>query len=334
MKSKYIVFKKPFEVDIEEEELRDIGPHEVLVETRCTLVSTGTELTAYSGQFPEASRWAEYVKYPFRPGYCNVGEVVEVGSRVKEFKVGDRVASLGGHAEYVIVSEHELVKIPDEVGDEKAVFHTIAAGVMNSVRLAGVSLGDFVVVVGLGLLGQMAVMFSRLCGAFPVVAVDLADFRLKLAKKSGAMFTVNASRESVYERVYKLSSGRMADIVFEVTGNPKVIPKAIKLARRLGKLIVLSSPRGPSTLDFHDEVNAPSRIIIGTHFTSQPRVETPRFPWTRKRNTKLFFKLLKYKVIDIAHLITHRFKWYEAEKIYNELWKDRTHFLGVILYFS
>ena len=333
MKSRYIVFKEPFKVSIEEEELRDIGPHEVIVKTRCTLISTGTELTAYSGQFPEASRWADYVEYPFRPGYCNVGEVVEVGSHVKEFEVGDRVASLGGHAEYVIVPERELIKIPDEVSDEEAVFHTIAAGVMNSVRLASVSLGDFVVVAGLGLLGQMAVMFSRLCGAFPVVAVDLADFRLKLAEKSGAVFTINAGREVVYEKVRELSEGRMADVVFEVTGNPSVIPEAIKLVRKLGKLIILSSPRGPSTLDFHDEVNAPSRIIIGTHFTSQPEVETLYFPWTRRRNTELFFNLLKFKVIDISHLVTHRFKWYEVEKVYSELWRDRTRFLGVILYF-
>jgi len=80
-----------------------------------------------------------------------------------------------------------------------------------------------------------------------------------------------------------LTKGEITDITFEVTGNPKVIPQAIKLVKPLGKFILLSSPRGPSLLDFHDEVNAPSRIIIGTHFSSQPVYETPYNPWTRKK---------------------------------------------------
>ena len=334
MRSRYVVFEKPFKVSIKEEEVREPKAHEVVIKTHCTLISIGTELTAYSGQFPKPSRWAEYVKYPFRPGYCNVGEIVKVGSHVRQFKPGDRVASLGGHAEYVTIPENELIKVPDEVSNDEATFHTIAVGVMNSVRLAKASLGDLVVVIGLGLLGQMATIFSRLSGAFPLIAVDLSDFRLKLAKQSGAHYVINAQREDVYSMVYEISEGRMADIVFEVTGNPNVIPMAIKLVRSLGKLVILSSPRGPTTLDFHDEVNAPSRIIIGTHFGSQPKYETLHFPWTRKRNTELFFKLLKHRVISIKHLITHKFKWYEAEKVYSELWKDRTRFLGVILEFQ
>ena len=331
LKSRYVVFKRPFVVSIEEEEVREPSSHEVLVKTSCTLISTGTELTAYSKSFPDKSAWSDYVKYPFRPGYCNVGTVIKVGSKVKSVRVGDRVASSAHHTEYAVVSEDNVIKVPDEVPDEEAAFHTIAAGVTNSVRLAQVSLGDSVGVVGVGLLGQMTIIFSKLCGSFPLIAIDLSDARLKLASVSGAHYVINPKREDASDRVQHLTKGRMLDIVFEVTGSPEVIPWAIRLLRRMGKFIVLSSPRGITALDFHDEVNSPSRVIIGTHFSSQPTHETLQFPWTRKRNTELFFELLKNEVIDIRHLITHKFKWSEAPRVYEELWRDRTKFLGVIL---
>jgi len=318
-------------VDIEQEDIREPRSHEVLIKTSCTLISIGTELTAYSKSFPEGSAWSNYVKYPFRPGYCNVGVITKIGEKVKSVEVGDRVASLARHAEYVVVSEDEIVKIPEELTNEEAAFHTIAAGVMNSVRLAQVSLGDSVGVIGVGLLGQIAIIFNKLCGAFPLIAIDLSDFRLKLASISGAHYTINPSREEIHERVKALTKERMLDVVFEVTGNPQVIPWAIRLLRRMGRLIILSSPRGPTTLDFHDEVNSPSRVIIGTHFSSQPSHETLQNPWTRKRNTELFFELLRNRIISVKHLVTHKFKWYEAPRVYEELWKDRAKFLGVIL---
>ncbi|MBS7614043.1 zinc-binding dehydrogenase, partial [Candidatus Bathyarchaeota archaeon] len=234
-----------------------------------------------------------------------------------------------------LAKAEDLVKVPEGVKLEYACLHTIVAGVMNSVRLAHVSLGDAVVVVGLGLLGQMTVLFSKLCGAFPVIAVDVADKRLELAKLSGATASIKyIDYEGVEEEVKRLTGNRMADVVFEVTGNPNVIPWAIKLAKKpLGRFIVLSSPRGSTTLDFHDEVNSPSRIIIGTHFGSQPFYETPYNPWTRKRNTDLFFNLLKANVINLGHFITHIYPWRKASEAYKMLIENRTQALAVLLDF-
>jgi len=330
-----IVFPERFKIKIEKFKIREIKEEETLIETEASLISTGTELTALTGDFPKPSAWASYVKYPFIAGYSSVGRITKVGTGVKEFKVGDRVAAMSPHATHAVVKADQLIKVPENVGVEEACFHTIASGVMNSVRLAKVSLGDSVVIVGLGLLGQMVTIFSRAAGAFPIIAVDLSEERLKLANISGATATIRADRwEDVQETVTKLTKRRMADKVFEVTGNPEVIPKAIKLAKRQGCLVVLSSPRGKTTLDFHDEVNSPSRIIIGTHFSSQPSYETPYNPWTRKRNTELFFDLISSKILKIDHLITHRFSWREAEKAYKMLLKDRTKALGVILHFK
>ncbi|MEM3592032.1 MAG: zinc-binding dehydrogenase [Candidatus Bathyarchaeia archaeon] len=335
MRGYRVVFPKANTIEIEEFDVKEPSEGEVLVENVATLISTGTELTALTGDFPERSAWSIYVKYPFVPGYSSVGRIVKCGAEVEGFTVGDMIAAMSPHATYATVRADQIIKVPEGVNVEEACFHTIAAGVMNSVRLAKVSLGESVAVVGLGLLGQMAVMFSRMAGAHPVIAVDLAEYRLKLSELSGATHTLRAGDwGDLREAVRRITRGRMVDKVFEVTGNPSVIPEAITLTKPLGYFVVLSSPRGKTAIDFHDEVNRPSRVIIGTHFSSQPEYETPYNPWTRKRNTELFFDLLSARYIRVSHLITHRYSWRNAEEAYRMLLKDRFNAMGVILQFK
>ena len=331
VKSLRVVIPKPNSVILEEVEVPEPRGKEVLIRTQFCLISSGTELTAFTGSFPERSRWSEYVKYPFYPGYSNVGIVEKVGEKVENIREGDIVASQAPHSEYVIVREDRVVRVPEGVALEEATFHTIASGVMHSVRLAGVTLGSTVVIIGLGLLGQMATQFSRLCGAYPLIGVDLYENRLKLGKESGATHVINSRKEDVYERVKDITEGRMADIVFEVTGNPQAISWGIKLVRTLGRFIVLSSPRGPTAIDFHDEVNAPSRVIMGTHFSSQPLFETPYYPWTRKRNVELFFRLLLDGIVRVRHLITHVVPLEDVEKAYELLLNKKNETLAVVL---
>ena len=224
--------------------------------------------------------------------------IEEVGEKVKRLKVGDRVLSTAPHAEYAVVDEEKAVKVPNGVSDEEATFGTLSATVMNSVRPADIKLGEIVVVVGVGILGQLAYQFSRLCDALPVVAVDLSEKRPELAKKIGVAVTIQPKREDATEKIMKLTRGRKTDVVFEVTGNPKVIPWELSLLKQQGRLILLSSPRGITELDFHDLVNRPSRVIIGTHTSSHPSHETAYNPWTWKRNVDLFFNLLFLKLYD------------------------------------
>lgn len=340
MKTKRVVFERPKEIALKEVELPEPSGNQVLVKTLTTLISTGTELTTLTGEFPPRSYWAEVSKYPFTPGYSNVGTVIKRGGDVEEVEIGDRVASMTPHSQYALADVGEplkeprgVVKIPDGVSDEEATFHDLASTVMNSIRLAKVSMGESVVVVGAGLLGQFAVMFSRIAGGYPVISIELSEKRLKIAQKSGATETVKSDVEDVEKKVRSITNGRMADVVFEVTGNPAVIPWAIKLVKPQGRFVVLSSPRGPTQLDFHDEVNAPSRTIIGTHVTSQPEYETPYNQWTLKRNTELFFEFLKGGIIKVNHLISHKYPWFEAERAYRMLTENRAEAMGVILDF-
>ena len=97
---------------------------------------------------------------------------------------------------------------------------------------------------------------------------------------------------------------------------------------------MLSSPRGPTLLDFHDEVNRPSRVIIGTHFESQPHEESIQGQWTYKRNVEFFFDLVLSRLIRVDHMITQTYHWSKAPEAYQLLLEDRTRALGIILDFT
>ena len=327
------VVKAPRELIIEEEELPAPGKGEVLIKTNTTLISTGTELTKFSGDFPKGSHWDEVFQYPYSPGYSNCGEIIEVGEGVERFRVGDRVVSLGPHAEYVLMDQGEVYPVPEGVSDEEATFAVLSSTVMNSVRLANVRLGESVAVLGLGILGQLACQFSSLCGGFPVIGIDLLERRLEIARELGVRYTLNPKTQDVEKELERITKGRGVDVVFEVTGNPEVIPWGLKLTKRQGRFIILSSPRGPSTVDFHDEVNWPSRIIIGTHFTSHPNHETPYNPWTVGRNIELFFDLILSNKVNVKKMITHRYPWMRIGEIYKKLLDPfgRSQHLGIIL---
>lgn len=121
---------------------------------------------------------------PLPLGYCNVGEIVAVGKGVEEFKVGDRVASNGNHAEYVSVPKNLVAKIPDNVSDEAAAFTVIGAIGLQGIRLVNPTLGETVVVVGLGLIGLMTAQLL-LANGCNVIGFDFDSKKVELAKSLG-----------------------------------------------------------------------------------------------------------------------------------------------------
>jgi 2-desacetyl-2-hydroxyethyl bacteriochlorophyllide A dehydrogenase len=327
-----LVFDQPLQAEWKEVEVPDPGPGQVLIRTRKTLISTGTELTAYTGDFPPDSAWSNYVQYPWRePGYSNVGEVVATGPGVADYVPGQRVASWGHHATYNLEPLQHVQAIPEEVTDDQALFWNLGKTVMNGVRLAKISLGEAVVLVGVGIVGQLATQYVSLSGAWPLIAIDLSQRRLKMAEAHGATHGLAGRCEELVPKIGDLTRGRMADVAFEITGNQHVLPSVIRLVRRQGRVILLGSPRGKVELDFHDEVHTLGLQLIGAHVSTHPEVETPYNPWTPRRNGELFFDLVLAGKLRVEDLITHRFPWREAPAAYNLLVADRTQAMGVVL---
>ena len=327
MRAPVVVFPEPHRVAVEEREVRDPGPGQVLARTSASVISPGTELTvlAHTG-------WATRVRFPFLPGYSMAGEVVAVGPGVTDVQVGDHICGGGHHAAYETLSVAGINKLPPGVTDEDACFRTMAQITLNGVRLSQLVFGEAVAVVGLGLVGQLAAQWARFAGALPLIGVDLARERLDLAGRIGPIVPVQPGVDDPVAALRQATRGRMADVVIEATGEPNVLPDAAKLARSLGRVVLLGSSRGVTTIDMHEDVHQRGLHLIGAHNNTHPPVATPYNPWTRERDGELFLDLLAAGHANVRDLITHRYPAPEAPEAYALLTgPERSQALAIIL---
>jgi 2-desacetyl-2-hydroxyethyl bacteriochlorophyllide A dehydrogenase len=334
MQNPTVLFTRPGNAVFEDRPVPAPGPGQLLLRTRRTLISTGTELTVLSGDFPDESAWADYGEFPFVAGYSSSAEVVDAGEGVEDVPVGSLVAAPTPHARYAVAPVSSVARVGrSDVAVEDVTFTTLAQTAMNGVRRARVAWGDSVVVFGLGLLGQLAVRFCRLSGARPVIGVDVVDSRLSVLPRSAATIGINPDRDDLRQVIGAATRRRMADVVIEATGDPNLIPAEFDVLRaEQGRFVLLSSPRGDATaFNFHDLCNRPSHTIIGTHISSHPAVETPDALWTLGRNAELFFDLVGDGELEVASLVTHRLAFVQACDAYRMLLADRSQALAVVL---
>jgi len=326
-----IVFTGPRQVVVEDRPMPKPGPNELLVRTHVSLISTGTELSALDGDTPCGEVWKTFRQYPFLPGYSNVGTVLDVGEGIKRDWIGKRVTSSAVHAAYATVASEFCREVRRAVSDEEATFIGLAFVALNGIRRAGLVFGEAAVVYGLGIIGQITVQLCRFAGARPVMGVDVSARRLGFLPQKGGILGVDAAGTDVVEAVRSATNGRMADVVFEVTGNPSVIPTEFGVLRRQGRCVIVSSPRDATLFDFHTFCNKPSFTIIGAHNFSHPRCATGDNPWTWDRHAEMFFDLVADGELDIASLVTHREPFDNAPALYEMLLADRSQAMGVIM---
>lgn len=332
MNSPIIVFPRAKVAELQQRKIGQPGPGEVLVKNHKSLISIGTEMTAFCGEYPAGSVWEKAFPFPFDTGYAAVGEVIEFGAGVDEKWLGRRVGSTAPHCRYATVPVKAIRHIHrDEITDETATFYIIAQIVMRGIRMSKVGWGDATVVFGMGLLGHFAACFCRLAGAKPVIAVDTADFRLELLPEDSALIKINPLKSDLLKQVKIHTRDRMADIVFEVTGNGKLIPDEFKVLHNQGRFVVMSSPKEKTLFDFHDLCNSPSHTIIGAHNFSHPAIATAENPWTAERHCEQFFDLVADGELDIKQMITHRINYKAAPEMYTKLLTDRSQYMGIVI---
>jgi len=329
-----IIFRDQNQVEVQRGPVPEPKAGQLLVEARCSLISTGTELISLQRLFAPGTHWDQWIKYPVTPGYSMVGTVAAVGEGVEGFQPGERVAVRSGHRQYAVADASRAVKVPEHVSDEEAAWFYISCIVQNAVRRAAHELGDTVVVIGLGLLGQLVVQYMRLVGAREIIAIDLAPFRLELARAHGTTHVLPMSAAEAYAAVSALTDGRLADVVYDVTGHAPVFAAALPLARRLGKVILLGDTGTPSEQRLTSDVIRDGLHIIGAHASNPPTVSTDHAYWTHEHMARLFFTYLARGDMRVRDLITHRYLPTEAPAAYEMLRTDRSHALGVVFTWS
>lgn len=320
-----VVWTQKGVAEIETFEVPSPKEGQLLLRTRVTLISPGTERAFFLG-LPNTSQ-----KYPQHAGYSNIGEVVEIGAKVEGFKVGDRVACAASHASHVVVKAANCLPVPEDTPDEEAVFFNLAAIAMQGVRKARVELGESVVVIGAGLIGLLAMQLAKLNGGLPVISVDKDEGRLAFARQVGADVTLIAD-ESALSSVREVTGADGAAVVIEATGHPEAIPPAFALAGTFGRVILLGSTRGETEkVNFYRDVHKKGLTIIGAHAAMRPRVESSAGWWTTQADQRVALKLLALKRLAVQPLSTHRFKWQDAPQAYALLREWDLRALGMVL---
>jgi threonine dehydrogenase-like Zn-dependent dehydrogenase len=227
-----------------------------------------------------------------------------------------------------------LVPVPDAVSDDDATWFALAGVAQAGVRRAEQPLGARVVVVGLGLLGQLVVQYMRLLGARQVIAIDPAPARLEMAQRHGATTVLGIPVGESRDLVLALTSGQLADVVYDMTGHPDVFQAALPLVRRFGTLALIGDPGMPGEQRLTGDVLTRNLRIVGSHGANPPPDSTDWTPWSRHEMATLFFDYLARGDLRVTDMITHRFPPAAAAEAYAMLCRDRSAAMGVLFEWS
>ena len=325
-----IIFPAVNEVELREVDVPPIKEGHLLVKTTVSQISTGTELSTLKLNCDEDSEW-RLSAFPKYPGYSNAGVVLDVGEGVDRGWIGKRVLSYGNHAAYNCVEASETIAIPDGVTDDEAVFGILGEICTGGIRIANMQFGDVVVVYGAGLVGQLTARLAKTAGSNLVFVVDISDFRLSKVPADPCFVPINGAKESVVDVILAHNGGRKADVVFETTGmGGDCVNDELKCLDKLGKLIILSSPKHRTLIDLFMYCCSPAVSIIGAgNYATHPDIATPNAPWTRCRDRRLFLEMLRNKRFDVQSMITHQHGFREAVSVYQALSADTSEALGV-----
>jgi 2-desacetyl-2-hydroxyethyl bacteriochlorophyllide A dehydrogenase len=299
------------------------APGEVLVETTCSLLSTGTETICYNRKFDPGTHWDHWVKYPFYPGYCAVGTVIATGDGVAGLKPGDRVAHRAGHRSHAVVKADECHLVPEGVSPDAAAWFPLAKIAGHGVRAAGITLGDAVVVIGAGPIGQMTVRWTLACGAGKVIVLDLAEARLKMAASAGAI-PLTASADQAAGPIQALLNGARPRIVIDTTGNAAVLRSAFALVADYGTVVLLGDTGSPGSQTLTGDVITRGLKLVGAHDMHN----TPE--WNNPASAAHFFEFIRGARFSLAGLNTHHFHPEACTEAYTLATEDRLRTMGIL----
>jgi predicted dehydrogenase/threonine dehydrogenase-like Zn-dependent dehydrogenase len=276
------------------------------------------------GLVPTVEAVRSKLEQPLALGYCNVGVVEEVGSE-SAFSPGDRIVSNGKHAEMVSVPVNLCARIPDSVSDEAASFTVIGAIALQGIRLVAPTLGEAVVVTGLGLIGLMTVQLLRAHGC-RVLGIDMDPAKLALARQFGAeTVDLSAGQDPVaVAEGFSRGHGVDAVIITAATRSNEPLHQAALMCRKRGRIVLVGVVGLElSRADFYEkELSFQVSCSYGPgRYDPLYEEQGQDYPigyvrWTEQRNFEAVLDMLADGRLDVAPLVSHRFALEEAERAY------------------
>ena len=346
--------KAKSETILEEVPTPRLSAGNILIQTSRSLVSAGTEkmlvefskanLIEKSRQQPERVKQVldkiksdgliptleavfSKLDQPLPMGYCNVGKIIDIGENVTEFKIGDRVVSNGAHAEVVSIPQNLVAIIPEEVNDDEATFTIIGSIGLQGVRLINPTLGETIVVFGLGLIGLITCQILKANGC-RVIGLDIDQKKCEIAKKWGVN-SINVVKNDSVNAVkdYTRKIGADGVIITASSKSDKIVSQAASMCRKKGRIVLVgvvglnfnradfyekelsfqvSCSYGPGRYDNHYEKKGVDYPL-------------PYVRWTEKRNFETVLELIKNGLLDVKDLISEKVALKQYLKIYKNI---------------
>lgn len=333
----------------------EVKKGQVLIRTTRSLVSLGTErmlvefgkasLLAKAKQQPDKVKQvldkikteglrttleavANKLEQPLPLGYCNVGEVIAVGEGVSEFAIGDRVVSNGAHAEYVCVPKNLVAAIPSSVSDEEATFTVVGAIGLQGIRLLNPTLGETIVVIGMGLIGMLTaqLLVANCC---TVIGVDLDEEKLQLSKQWGIIpFNPKTAGDIVSFVMAKTANFGCDGVLITASAKTNdIISQAAQMSRKRGRIVLVGVVGLQlNRAEFYEkELSFQVSCSYGPgRYDDQYEQKGQDYPlsfvrWTEKRNFEAILNAIATAKIQVNEMISEVVPLEDYQKIYSNL---------------
>ena len=317
--TKSLVFTAPKLVEMIEEPMPVAKKGCVVVRLMRSSISAGTERANLVGEY-NVTLAKNTVPFPRRAGYSSSGIVTAVGEGVKDFSIGDRVGlSWSVHTQYFCAPAENVHKLPDEISFEDAALVHISTFPMAAIRKCELELGESAIVMGLGVLGMIAVQLLRIVGAAPIIAVDPVAEKREQALSLGADYALDPFADDFVNTVKEITGGGAA-VAIEVTGNGKALDGVLDCMADFGRVALLGCTRSSDfTIDYYRKVHGPGITLIGAHTRARPKFESHRGWWTERDDFEAAIRLIRLGRLDLASLVEEVHSPFDAKEVYARL---------------
>ena len=312
--NKCIVFTEKDKAELISEPVKAVGDNEVAVRLHYSTISAGTERANLIGELNIAAGVIpKSVVFPRRAGYSASGTVIETGKKVTRVAVGDKVlVTWGNHNMISVIDENKVYKIPEGVSMSDAAFALISTFPMAAIRKCNLEMGESAMIMGLGILGMMAVKLLRAAGAYPIVAVDPVPEKREKALTFGADYAFDPRDPDFAEKVKEVTDGG-AKVCIEVTA-----------LARFGRVALLGCTRHSDfTIDYYNKVHAKGVTFVGAHTMARPKYESSEGWWTEADDIKAYFGLLSGGRLVMSDLMGEYHSPEDAPEVYTRLINEK-----------
>jgi threonine dehydrogenase-like Zn-dependent dehydrogenase len=335
MQKYYVVGRR--QLELRQERLADPGPGEVLIQTRVSALSVGTEVWRYVNGGHRGGEGSTC-------GYNSVGVVAAVGSAVADLREGDAVFTTQPHADFVLVDARQAIRLPPNADFEAASFTYLPTLGLHALRSAGYQAGDNVLIVGLGVVGVLAAQVARLVGA-RVGALEVDPLRRNIAAQAGVDPVLDSGAPDSLQRLDALFGTPGPDVIVETSQAWSGLADAVRVAHPETRIAIVGIYRTEPTAEvargllratFMDRDHFHNQHLRFIGCSNDPSDDYPPnvVRWTIRRNMQYVAEQITAGRLAPSRVITHRFGWQELEHVYQRLADGDRSMVGVTLHWG